>query len=77
MAADCSRRPRDAASGFEPAFEAVSVTDPDQIEQERAMRELGRMALMVFRGAREDGSLSEAFWATAAALIAFWKKDEE
>ena len=46
-------------------------------EQDEALRTLGRMALMLFRGAREDGSLMEAFWATAAAVLALAKKDEE
>jgi hypothetical protein len=49
----------------------------DQLEQDQSLRQIGRMALMVFRGAREDGSLVEAFWATAAALLAFWKKEDE
>jgi hypothetical protein len=49
----------------------------NQLEQEAALRQLGRTALMVFRGAREDGSLMEAFWATAALMLALAKKDDE
>lgn len=49
----------------------------DQLEQEASLRDLGRTALMIFRGAREDGSLAEAFWATSALLLAMMKKDEE
>ena len=47
------------------------------LEQDAGLRLLGRTALMIFRGAREDGSLMEAFWATAATMLAFAKKDDE
>lgn len=49
----------------------------NQDETDVAMQQLGRVALMIFRGAREDGSLTEAFWATAAAVLAAVKRDEE
>lgn len=47
------------------------------IDTDPQLQELGRAALMIFRGAREDGSLVEAFWATAATILAVLKKDEE
>lgn len=49
----------------------------EQLEADQGARQLGRMALMVFRGAREDGSLSEAFWATAACMLAIARSGEE
>ena len=52
------------------------MSEPE-LEAEAAMRQIGRVALMVFRGAREDGSLMEAFWATSALLLAMLKKDDE
>lgn len=52
------------------------MSDEKQLEDEAAMRQMGRVALMVFRGAREDGSPMEAFWATAALMLAVAKKDE-
>jgi hypothetical protein len=48
-----------------------------QIEQDAELRGLGRTALMIFRGAREDGSLMEAFWSTASLLLAIMKKEDE
>lgn len=51
--------------------------DDEQLATEQSRRELGRAALMIFRGAREDGSLMEAFWATAATILAIAKKEEE
>ena len=53
------------------------MTNAEQLEQDSTLRDLGRTALMIFRGAREDGSLMEAFWATSALLLAMMKKDEE
>lgn len=49
----------------------------DSLVQDADLRGLGRTALMIFRGAREDGSLMEAFWATASLLLAIMKKDDE
>lgn len=52
------------------------MTAPD-LEQDAGLRELGRMALMLYRGAREDGTRVEAFWATAAAILALSRQDNE
>jgi len=49
----------------------------DQLELDAQMRAMGRTALQIFRGAREDGSLVEAFWATAAFFVAAFKQNEE
>ena len=52
------------------------MTPAPDLEQDAGLRELGRSALMIFRGAREDGSLMEAFWATAATMLAIAKSND-
>jgi hypothetical protein len=46
-------------------------------ESDQAVRTIGWTALMVFRGAREEGSLTEAFWATAATMLALLRKEDD
>lgn len=46
-----------------------------QIENERAQRDLGVLAVRVYAGAREESSSRfEAFWATVALLVAMIAK---
>jgi hypothetical protein len=47
------------------------------VENERAQRDLGVLAVRVYRGAREEGGTwLEAFWATVALLAAMISKPE-
>ena len=54
------------------------MTDPmTDVENERAQRDLGVLAVRVYRGAREEGGTwLEAFWATVALLAAMISKPE-
>lgn len=54
------------------------MTDPlGDIENAKAQRDLGVLAVRVYQGAREEaGSWREAFWATVALLLAMVMKPD-
>jgi hypothetical protein len=49
----------------------------EQFQNDASLQEIGRVAVMIYRGARVDASRIEAFWATAAALVAFLRGNVE
>lgn len=56
--------------------ERWSATEIAKLEERRMNQEMGRMSVRVFQGAREEGSLWEAFWATAAYWSGLTKTNE-
>jgi hypothetical protein len=53
----------------------VTGTPLDDLEQAKAMEDIGRTASLIYRGAKDEidasaGSFADAFWAAVAAIIA-------